>query len=115
MTTKASARLLSLPIMVLALLFCSMGQGAATNNPATHTVTIEGMEFKASNLTVKAGDSIVWVNKDMFPHTVTAKAKAFDSHSIEPGKSWTFRAAAKGEFPYACALHPTMQGTLRVK
>jgi plastocyanin len=92
-----------------------MGQGAATGKPATHTITIEGMEFKASDLTVKAGDSIVWVNKDMFPHTVTSTANAFDSHSIEPGKSWTFRAATKGEFPYACALHPTMRGTLRVK
>jgi plastocyanin len=115
MTTRARARLLALPIPVLALLLCSMGQGAATGKPATHTVTIEGMEFKASDLTVKAGDSIVWVNKDMFPHTVTSTANAFDSHSIEPGKSWTFRAATKGEFPYACALHPTMRGTLRVK
>jgi plastocyanin len=115
MTPRAPARLPALPIMVLALLSCSMGQAAPTSKPATHTVTIEGMEFKASDLTVKAGVSIVWVNKDMFPHTVTSKADAFDSHQIEPGKSWTFRAAAKGEFPYMCSLHPTMQGTLRVK
>lgn len=115
MTSRALARLVALPIAILALLLCSMGQGAAASKPATHTVIIEGMEFKASDLTVTAGDSIVWVNKDMFPHTVTSKDSAFDSHQIDPGESWTFRARSKGEFPYVCSLHPTMQGMLRVK
>jgi plastocyanin len=50
----------------------------------------------------------------MFPHTVTSTADAFDSHQIDAGKSWKFRAAAAGEFPYVCSLHPTMQGMLRV-
>lgn len=109
------ARVFALSSALLALLPCSTGQAVAPAKPVTHTVTIEEMQFKPAELTVKVGDSIVWVNKDMFPHTATSKAKAFDSQQIDPGKSWTYRAATKGAGPYICSLHPTMQGTLRVK
>jgi plastocyanin len=83
--------------------------------PVTHKVTIEGMRFQPEVLTVEAGDSILWVNKDPFPHTTTSRAGGFDSREIGPGKSWTYTARTKGEFPYICALHPTMQAVLRVQ
>jgi plastocyanin len=111
----ATARALALSTAILALLPCSTGQAVAPAKPVTHTVTIEEMQFKPAELTVKVGDSIVWVNKDMFPHTATSKAKAFDSQQIDPGQSWTYRAMKKGAGPYICALHPTMLGTLRIK
>ena len=111
----ATARVLALPIAILALLPCSTGQAAAPARPVTHTVTIEAMQFEPADLTVKAGDAIVWVNKDMFPHTATSTEKLFDSRQIDPGQSWTYRAVKKGTVPYICSLHPTMQGTLRVR
>jgi plastocyanin len=116
MTIATIARRFALALIILALLPCSsMGQGTAKRKPATHTLTIEGMQFGPATLTVKLGDSIVWVNKDMFPHTVTAKDGAFDSKQIEPGKSWTYRSVKKGTFAYVCSLHPTMQGQLQIK
>jgi plastocyanin len=99
----------------LGLLSCSgPGAGSGAPPPATHTVTIESLEFKPADLTVRAGDTIVWVNKDPFPHTATAK-EAFDSKDIAADKSWTFKAAPTGEFSYVCTYHPTMKGTVRVK
>ena len=89
--------------------------GAAGRSPVTHTVTMDGTAFEPRELTVRAGDTVVWVNKDPFPHTATAKDGAFDSKSIDVGKSWTYRTEKKGEFPYLCAFHPTMTGTLRVE
>ena len=108
-------RLLHLFIAVLALLPCSVSQAASALAPATHTVTIEGTQFQPGELTVRIGDSIVWINNDPFPHTVTSKTGGFDSQQIQPGKSWKYRAVKKGVFPYVCSLHPTMQGRLRVK
>lgn len=64
-------------------------------------------------LTVQRGDTIVWVNKDPFPHTVTAKS-VFDARSIAEGKSWKYTARTPGEYPYLCTFHPNMKGTLRV-
>ena len=108
-------RLLQLFIAVLAMLPCSVSRAASAVTPAAHTVTIEGTQFQPGELTIQLGDSIVWINNDPFPHTVTSKTGGFDSGQIQPGKSWKYRAVKKGEFPYVCSLHPTMQATLRVK
>jgi plastocyanin len=81
----------------------------------THRVVIDGSQFVPRTLTVKAGDSIEWVNEDPFPHTATSKTGRFDSHEIASKRSWTYKAAAKGEFAYVCDLHRTMTGTLRVQ
>ena len=93
-----------------------IGPGAAAlQKPATHTVTIDGTSYQPQSLTVNVGDEVVWVNKDPFPHTVTSKSGGFDSHEIEPDKSWKYTAAKKGDFDYICTLHRTMKGTLVVK
>jgi plastocyanin len=103
-----------------ATVFCVGGtldgllSGAADAAPATHTVTIDGLKFDPDPLTVNRGDTIVWVNKDPFPHTVTAKG-AFDSHDIAAGKSWKYVAKKAGEYSYVCTLHPNMHGSLTVK
>jgi plastocyanin len=82
---------------------------------ATHTVVMEGVGFMPTALTVAKGDTVVWVNKDAFPHTATAQDKTFDSKEIAAGKSWRFTAKKAGTFAYVCTLHPTMKGTLVVK
>ena len=93
-------------VAAVALLSISVGHGAAVK-PAKHTVTIEAVQFQPAVVDVKRGDSIVWVNKDPFPHTVTADGK-FDSKEIKPGESWTYKVQQSGNLPYICTLHPTM-------
>ena len=83
--------------------------------PGTHVVTIENMRFSPDALTVQRGDRVVWINKDLFPHTATADTKAFDSRSIEPSASWSYVARKRGEYAYGCALHPTMKARLTVR
>ena len=100
--------------VVLGLWLSTLGAAAATR-PATHTVTIEATRFTPATLTIKAGDSVTWVNKDPFPHTATSKAGGFDSQLVAAGASWTFTPKKKGSFAYICTIHPTMKGTLQVK
>ena len=84
--------------------------------PATqHTVTIEGMQFNPPQLTVHRGERIVWVNKDLFPHTVTSAARVFDSGGIAANGSWSFTPRKPGSYPYGCTFHPTMKGTITVQ
>ena len=87
---------------------------AGAGSPRTHEVVIQGLLYVPETLTVRPGDVVVWVNKDPFPHTVTA-AGAFDSGAIAAGKSWRFTAKKAGTYPYLCTLHTTMKGTLRVE
>ena len=93
------------------------GITAAAGRPksTTHTVVIEAVRFDPQELTVKVGDTIVWINHDPFPHTATAVGKQFDSHEIATGRSWKYTARKVGVFAYACSLHPTMLGALRVE
>ena len=81
----------------------------------THEVRIEGMKFDPERLEVAAGDTVVWTNRDVVPHTVTAGGAKVESGEIAPNKSWRFAAKKKGEMPYVCRIHPTMKGVLVVK
>jgi plastocyanin len=82
---------------------------------AAHTVVIENMQYNPAELRVHRGDRIVWVNKDLFPHTVTAASHAFDSQSIAANASWTYVANKAGQYAYGCTFHPTMKGLIEVQ
>ena len=120
MKSPFSYRSLGLLAVVLGLATSVAPRTAAgAAKPVTHTVNIDGTAFVPPKLTVAAGDTIVWVNKDPYPHTATSsaavKAGGFDSKSIAADKSWKFTAKKKGEYAYICSIHPSMTGTITVK
>lgn len=86
------ARILAAPailgLCLLAALTCA-GCGKAS----TATVTITGLEFQPSVLTVSAGTTVTWVNNDDTAHTVTSDAaKVSDtSFSISPPRGCSAR------------------------
>lgn len=88
---------------------------AAAPKPRTHTVALRGMKNVPATLVVRAGDTVVWKNEDVVPHTATDRGKVFDSGNIEPGGSWSYVAGRKGTFSYYCAYHPNTQGRLVVR
>lgn len=88
---------------------------AAVPAPRTHTVTIDASRFSPARLTVAPGDTVVWKNVDMFPHTATSTVGAFDSKEIPPGRTWSYTLPKKGVLDYLCTLHPTMKGSIRVR
>ena len=115
MRRLVNIKVAALVIAAVALLSFGRAGGAGSAKPVTHKVTIEGMQFQPDVVKAARGDSIVWTNKDLFPHTATASGSAFDSHEIKPGESWTYKAANAGEIAYVCSFHPTMKATLQIK
>lgn len=97
-------------------IFCGLGLAALCAGAAaeTHQVLIEGMQFRPAVVTVKRGDQVVWLNKDVVPHTATA-ARVFDSGSVDAGKRWTWTATAAGRIEYVCTFHPGMKAVVVVK
>jgi len=102
-------------VWAVALLGSAGAQITVAGSTSSRTVTIENMQFNPPQLSVHRGDRIVWVNKDLFPHTATADNRSFDSGSIDAGSSWSFVAGKAGKFGYSCTFHPTMKGTLTVQ
>ena len=109
---RSSLTLVAAVCAVLCL--ATAGMAVGSRQPKTHTVTIEGTSFQPERLTIAAGDTVVWVNKDPFPHTATSSSGAFDSGTIAPERSWKRKFATTGDFRYLCSLHPTMKGLVRV-
>jgi plastocyanin len=102
--------------VAVALIVCVISLRAEERpKPTTHTVTMENMRFQPEIVTVARGDTVVWVNKDLVPHTATSKAGGFDSQTVQAEESWRVTVRTKGDFAYVCTFHPTMRATLRVK
>ena len=115
MTIRASRTIRAgVTVMGLLLLSCSRSAPVPAPQPKTHTIVIDGMRFEPADLTVHPGDTIVWMNKDLFAHTATAEG-GFDSGQIDPGGSWRLTLQTPGDTPYLCSLHPTMKALVRVR
>ena len=80
--------------------------------PRTHVIVMEKMKFGAVPA-VKAGDTILWVNKDMFRHTATAKSGAFNV-DLAPGAKGKTVLRKAGSIAFICKYHPGMRGMLKV-
>ena len=99
------------PLAGLAVLLLSSPASAAA--PRTHVVTIDQMKFGPVPAGIRAGDTIVWVNRDMFRHTATASNGSFNV-DLPPNARRKTVVRAKGAIPFYCKYHPGMTGTLRV-
>ena len=115
-------RAAGLPIAALAaagfLAVTGAGSSARPSEsvPHRHVVEIRGMAFHPAVLDVQRGDTVVWVNRDIVPHTATATGTAgWNTGPLLQGKSGRYVASRRGEHSYACALHPTMLGRLVVR
>ena len=107
------------PLVVLALAASGMGWGGPRGElrdvapPRTHTIRIKDSDFGPHRLQVAVGDTVIWVNEDIVPHTASAQP-VFNSKGIEPHHSWVWVAKRPGAFQYACLFHPTMKAEVTV-
>jgi amicyanin len=88
---------------------------AASTNGATAAVVIENYLYTPETLTVKAGTTVTWTNKDSVSHTVTTKATLFDSGLLGKDKSYSYTFTQKGSYEYYCIPHPYMVGKVIVE
>jgi plastocyanin len=95
------------------------GEGASeTSAPAAaeQTVEIADLAFAPDEVTIAAGSSVTWVNRDPnLPHTATSDDDIFDSGNLSEGDDFSFTFDEAGTFAYFCQVHPTMRGTVVVE
>jgi plastocyanin len=91
---------------VIALAMMSGAPASAV--PAAKQIVLGGMSIAPMQLTVKAGETVEWVNKDVVDHTTTEKNTAAWNVSIAPGKSARVVMKKAGSFDYYCRYHPNM-------
>lgn len=111
-----AARLLRRDVLVgaaatVAASAASVARGAAAA-PETHEVAIRSFKFEPKHIAVKVGDTIVWTNEDIAPHTATASQGGWDTGEIVKGDSRSVVVVKGMETNYICAFHPQMKGTI---
>jgi plastocyanin len=88
---------------------------ASPARAADTEVKIDNFTFNPQQITVKAGTTVVWTNHDDIPHTVTSSTKAFKSNALDTDDKFSFTFTTPGAYPYFCALHPHMTGSIVVE
>jgi plastocyanin len=103
----------TLGIVALAASALVLTGAAAPAKANVRIVTIGGMAFAPAPDGLKVGDTVLWVNLDLFEHTATAKNGAFDV-DLKPGDKVKTVLKQAGTIEFYCRFHPGMTGKLVV-
>jgi YVTN family beta-propeller protein len=92
----------------------TIGVQSSSASQATNTVTIKDMAFDQPAITIKAGQTVTWMNQDTIAHTVTDDQGGWDSGSLAPGAGYQQTFTKAGQYTYHCSIHPFMVGKIIV-
>jgi plastocyanin len=92
-----------LPIAAALMLTMSVSADAATVR-----ITMENVVISPAEASAKIGDTIEWVNKDIFAHTATARNGDWDV-TMPPNNTVTSVLKKAGTVEYYCRFHPNMR------
>lgn len=102
--------------VALAVAIAIVVSGAASVRSVTPaSVEIVDSKYAPPELVVAPGTTVRWINRDEETHTVTSATESFKSGGLNLGDEYTHTFTAPGVYPYTCALHDFMQGTIVVK
>jgi plastocyanin len=83
---------------------------------ATKTVDITQAGFTPSKVTIEAGDTVTWTNKDTANHQVLADQGLFPTSPVlAPNQTYSYRFTKSGNFGYRDALNTRRRGTVVVR
>lgn len=93
---------------------------AAPNAPALDhaTVTIQDYKFTPSNVVIKQGGTVTWINRDPVTHTATPQSSGGFTGTgpiAANSTSAPVTFATSGTQAYYCEIHPFMKGTITVQ
>jgi plastocyanin len=77
-------------------------------------VTIGDRVFIPPTIAIATGGTVEWTNTDSDSHTATSADGAFDSGVLATGATFAHTFDTPGSYPFFCAIHPEMQGTISV-
>ena len=88
--------------------------GSVPAHAATIQITMENLVIAPAETSAKVGDTVEWVNKDVFAHTATARNGDFDV-TMPPKTTMTLVLKKAGTVDYYCRFHPNMKAVLKIE
>ena len=91
-------------------------QGAGQDSKgATVDVKVDNFSFSPATITIAAGTTVKWTNRDDIPHTVVNDDQKFASKALDTDESYSYTFTKPGTYPYFCSIHPKMTGKVIVQ
>lgn len=118
-----SGRRMPPPSPLATLPISLVGEGDFARNPPgspNHVCHVGQDGYAPSEMSVRPGHTVTWVNKDVDSHTITSGTSEngpdgmFDSGVIGAGSSFSHRFQRRGRYRYFCMIHPWQDGTVTV-
>jgi plastocyanin len=81
---------------------------------ATIQIMMENLVISPADATARVGDTVEWINKDIFAHTATARNGDFDV-TMPPKKTVSYVLKKAGTIDYYCRFHPNMKATIKIE
>ena len=78
-------------------------------------VKVDNFSFSPQTITIAAGTTVIWTNRDDIPHTVVSDDKVFKSKVLDTDEKFSYTFDKAGNFPYFCSVHPKMTGKVIVQ
>jgi plastocyanin len=101
------------PRWVFPILAAAIAGVSVSAQAETIQITMDNLVIAPAEVSAHVGDTIEWINKDIFAHTATARNGDFDV-AMPPKKTVTFVLKKAGTIDYYCRFHPNMKATLNV-
>jgi len=106
----------STQVLLLVAMAAVVSYAPAAAAPEGSTVVMaKDFMFAPTSLTVAAGSTVTWTNRDDEPHTVVSEGGLFRSAALDTNESFSFRFDKPGTYRYTCSIHPRMTGTIVVR
>ena len=86
-----------------------------TDKTGGKTVIMKNFAFDPAELKIKAGDTVVWTNKDSIPHNLVSDSFEIISPTVPIGGTYSHTFKTTGEYPYNCEIHTGMKGKIIVE
>jgi plastocyanin len=88
---------------------------ADAQSAAETAIKIDNFSFTPATVTIPAGTTVRWTNRDDIPHTIVSDDKMFKSKALDTDEQFTYTFTKPGTYSYFCGLHPKMTAKVVVQ
>lgn len=92
------------------------GVSTTTVSVPEGTVRIADFEFTPRQITVARGETVTWVNDDVYDHwVVSTQPDVLDTGELGQAQTYTKTFSQAGDYTYYCNIHNYMKATVTVR
>lgn len=104
-----------LALVLISVIILTFSPVVPTIRAEEKQVMVENFTFNPKEVAIPVGGTVIWIQKDRAPHTITAKNGDFDSGRLNKGDKFAHTFSQKGTYSYLCTFHSSMSGKVIVQ